>query len=186
MAEFRAPGVCPARTVPRSSARSCCCARSPGRSSGRVLKREAELSFGTAELTLNMGFVVGRVRLLRFMHRVAEAGLVPGVLAALAAPPLRGRSCDRLLVRLAEPVTAAGMALFAMSWETDGLDSRPRTVADLRLTLRAGGAGQTFIGLGGTVWHPGDTGTARRAVVARAEDWLSWLAEVLNRARTVG
>jgi hypothetical protein len=120
------------------------------------------------------------------MHRVAEAGLVPGVLAALAAPPLRGRSCDRLLVRLAEPVTAAGMAMFAMSWETDGLDSRPRTVADLRLTLRAGRAGQTLIGLAGTVWHPGDAGTARRAVMARAEDWLSWLAEVLNRARTVG
>jgi hypothetical protein len=184
MAGFRAPGVCPARTVPRSSARSYCCARSPVRSSARVLRREAELSFGTAELALHMGFVAGRVRLLRLIHRVAEAGLVPSVLAALPAPPLRSRSCDRLLVRLAEPVTAAGMAVFAMSWETHGLDSRPRTVADLRLTLRAGGAGQTFIGLAGTVWHPGDA-TARRAVMARAEDWLSWLAEVLNRARTV-
>jgi hypothetical protein len=186
MAGFRAPGVCPARTVPRSSARSSCCARSPGQSSARVLKRPAELSFGTAELTLNMGFVASRVRLLRLIHRVAEAGLVPDVLTALPAPPLLSRSRDRLLVRLAEPVTAAGMAMFEMSWETGGLDSRPRTVADLRLTLRAGGAGQTFIGLAGTVWHPGDTGTARRAVMACAEEWLSWLAEVLNRARTVG
>jgi hypothetical protein len=142
------------------------------------------VSFATAELTLNMGFVAARVRLLRLMRRVADAGLVTSVLAALPDPPAPGRSRDRLLVRLAEPVTAAGMAMFPMSWETDGRDSRPRTTANLRLTLRAGGAGQTFIGLAGTVWQPGDAGAARRVVMARAEDWLSRLAEVLNRAQT--
>jgi hypothetical protein len=149
-----------------------------------VLSGDAEVSFATAELTLHMGFVASRVRVLGLMHRVVEAGLVPSVLPALTDPPVRRRSRDRLLVRLAEPVTAAGMAMFPMSWAIDGLDSRLRTTADLRLTLRAGGAGQTFIGLAGTVWHPGDARTARRAIMARSEDWLSRLAEVLNRAQT--
>jgi hypothetical protein len=151
-----------------------------------VLKGDAELSFATAELTLNMGFVAGRVRLLRLMHRVAEAGVVTSLLAGLPDPPVRARSRDRLLVRLAEPVTAAGMAIFPMSWETDGPASRRLTMADLRLTLRAGGAGQTFIRLAGTVWRPGDAESARQAVMARAEDWLSRLAEVMTSAQTAG
>ena len=149
-----------------------------------MLKGDAELSFATAELTLNMGFVAGRVRLLGLMHRVADAGLVMSVLAELTDPPVRGLCGGRLMVRLGEPVTAAGMAMFPMSWETDGLDSRPPTMAELRLTLRAGGAGQTFIGLAGTVWQPGDAGTALRAVLARAESWLSRLAVVLTHAQT--
>jgi hypothetical protein len=37
--------------------------------------------------------------------------------------------------------TAAGMAMFPMSRETDGLDSRTLTMADLRLDLRAGRSG---------------------------------------------
>jgi hypothetical protein len=151
-----------------------------------VLRGDAEVSFATAEVTLNMGFVAGRVRVLRFMHLVADAGLVTSVLAALPDPPVRGRSRDRLLVRLAEPGTAAGTAMFPMSWETGRFDSRPRTMAVLRLTLRAGGAGQTLIGLAGTVWQPGDAGTVRRVVMARAEDWLSRLAQVLNSAKTAG
>lgn len=149
-----------------------------------MVRRDAELSFATAERALNMGFVAGRVRLFRLMHRVADAGLAASVLAALPDPPVRARCGVRLLVRLAEPVTAPGMAMFPVSWKTDGPDSRPRTMADLRLTLRAGGAGQTFIGLAGMVWQPGDAGTARRAVLAGAENWLSRLAEVLTNAQT--
>jgi hypothetical protein len=151
-----------------------------------VLKGDAHLSFATAELTLNVGFVAGRVRLLRLMHRVADAGLVTSMLAGLPDPPLRARFRDRLLLRLAEPVTADGMAIFPMCWETDAPGSRPLTMADVRLILRTGGAGQTFIRLAGTVWQPGPAEPARRAVKARAEDWLSRLAEVMTSAQTAG
>lgn len=153
-----------------------------------AVKGDAELSFATAELALNMGYVAARVRLLRLVHRgdVSDVGLVTRLLAAL--PPLAHHALarERLLVRLAEPITGTGMVMVPMSWESGGLGSRPLPVADLRLTLRADGAGQTFIRLAGTVWQPGDAEPARRAVMASAGDWLSRLAEVLTGAQTAG
>jgi hypothetical protein len=145
-----------------------------------------ELSFATAELTLNVGFVAGRVRLLRLIHRMADAGLATSLLAALPDPAVHALACDRLLVRLAEPVAGTGMVMFPMSWEADSLDRLPLTLADLRVILRAGGAGQTFIRLTGTVWQPGDAGPAPRTVTVRAGDWLSRLAEVLTGAQAAG
>jgi hypothetical protein len=41
-------------------------------------------------------------RLLRLMHRVADAGLVTSVLAALPDSPVHGPSRDRLLARPAK------------------------------------------------------------------------------------
>jgi hypothetical protein len=149
---------------------------------------DAELSFATAELPLNMGYVAARVGLLRLVHRgdVSDVGLVRRVLAALPRPANHALARERLLVRLAEPITGAGMVMFPMSWESGGLASGPLPMADLRLTLRADGAGQTFIRLAGTIWQPGDAELARRAIMASAGDWLSRLAEVLTGAQTAG
>ena len=62
-----------------------------------MLRGDAEVSFATAEVTLNMGFVAGRVRVLRFMHLVADAGLVTSVLAALL--PFRSGEFQTAVVR---------------------------------------------------------------------------------------
>ena len=143
------------------------------------------------QVRCDIGFVVARVRLLKFLHLgFLHSACVSAYECALAVPRGSAASAQAppLVVSIGEPESGNGAIALPLRWDADWGSGRPGQVLDAELAFSAV-AGSTAVRFDGMFRLPGAHHGGRagkelaqtRAAVCGAESLLTQVAEALIR-----
>jgi len=143
------------------------------------------------QVRCDIGFVVARVRLLKFLHLgFLHSACVSAYECALAVPRGSAASAQAppLVVSIGEPESGNGAIALPLRWDADWGSGRPGQVLDAELAFSAV-AGSTAVRFDGMFRLPGahyggrakDELAQTRAAVSGAESLLTQVAEALIR-----